>query len=672
MSQGNGQTLYLPPIEINDFEEKTRSRLGLGGRGGGFFDRRQLLIITGYVEQRIAAAIDWLIDTTESSKAVFAEEYAHQLQLLPSTIESELNTILSAAGPSPDFSLTGSITRELNAVRQLIHQRNLTLSQLKYEANLFFSSDPLTKSRQDFINTIEQRDLDVTPIKEIRDIYPAWATSYSAAQSTKLVEEALRQLNQRADSLTARYATALAQQAQQEAEAQALKAQQEAQARALEAQREAQVLRAQQEAEARALQAQREAEARALQAQREAETLKAQEEAKRVAQEQKRREDEQRLRAEQEAAKAKINAGNTYTAAGAVATSRPFIMGAAGILAEVEAAGLTLSAVIRAGVAELITVATAGPGALVATFASLALYSPNLGNGDRYAVSVPLSELDPLAESNWQHRAGNLIDLPVRIGAGLSDGNESYLLVATNTAGIPSSVRSVIALWDPKSGTYGLTTTETPPRHLTWTPIVNPGNSSTESPAVPIETPVYPGASVTPVQPQVETLPAIADLDFDDYIVWFPADSGLKPIYVAFRSRRFEPGVVSGVGSVVTGGWLEAASQSTGAPVPVQLADQLRGKQYGRFDSFRRAFWKAVANSPEFSAQFRSDNLSLLMDGRAPLVPFNEMVGGKITFEIHHKIHISKGGAVYDVDNLMIVTPKRHIEIHSGGKKYEE
>ncbi|MCY1185262.1 Pyocin-S2 [compost metagenome] len=79
-----------------------------------------------------------------------------------------------------------------------------------------------------------------------------------------------------------------------------------------------------------------------------------------------------------------------------------------------------------------------------------------------------------------------------------------------------------------------------------------------------------------------------------------------------------------------------------------------------------------MANSPEFSAQFRSDNLSLLMDGRAPLVPFNEMVGGKITFEIHHKIHISKGGAVYDVDNLMIVTPKRHIEIHSGGKKYEE
>lgn len=341
-----------------------------------------------------------------------------------------------------------------------------------------FSGDPLVKSRQDFIHTIEQRDLDVTPIQQIHDIYPAWATSYSGAYAAKIVTEALQQLHQRAVSLNAQHATALAQQQQREAEA-----------RALQAQLEAQVLRARQEAE-----------------------------------EQRRREDEQRLLAEQEAAQAKIKEANTFSALGNVAVARPLIIGAAGVVAELGT--VALAAAIRAAFAELIRVAGVGPGGRIAVFASLMLYSQKLGNGDRFAISVPLSELDPVAEKKWQYNSDNVIDLRARIGTEVRGETENYFLAATETGGISPSVRSVTAQWDEKSGTYGLTTTDTPPRHLTWTPIVHPASSSTQSPAA--------------------------------------------------------------------------------------------------------------------------------------------------LTEIHHKIHISKGGAVYDVDNLIVVTPKRHIKIHSGGRKHDE
>ncbi|WP_367617551.1 hypothetical protein [Pseudomonas azerbaijanoccidentalis] len=35
---------------------------------------------------------------------------------------------------------------------------------------------------------------------------------------------------------------------------------------------------------------------------------------------------------------------------------------------------------------------------------------------------------------------------------------------------------------------------------------------------------------------------------------------------------------------------------------------------------------------------------------------------------MHHVNHSSKGGEVYDIDNIRVVTPKRHSELHRGGK----
>lgn len=100
-----------------------------------------------------------------------------------------------------DVSLASIVGRELYVVRQLTDQRKLALPRLPTESNQFFSGDPLVKSRQDFIDTISMRDLDVMPIQDIHDIYPVWANSYAAAYSSILVSEALRQLDQRTISL---------------------------------------------------------------------------------------------------------------------------------------------------------------------------------------------------------------------------------------------------------------------------------------------------------------------------------------------------------------------------------------------------------------------------------------------------------------------------------------
>ncbi|WP_423811864.1 HNH endonuclease signature motif containing protein [Pseudomonas aeruginosa] len=41
-----------------------------------------------------------------------------------------------------------------------------------------------------------------------------------------------------------------------------------------------------------------------------------------------------------------------------------------------------------------------------------------------------------------------------------------------------------------------------------------------------------------------------------------------------------------------------------------------------------------------------------------------EHLGSKEKFEIHHVVPLESGGALYNTDNLVIVTPKRHSEIH--------
>ncbi|WP_338629142.1 HNH endonuclease [Yersinia intermedia] len=103
-----------------------------------------------------------------------------------------------------------------------------------------------------------------------------------------------------------------------------------------------------------------------------------------------------------------------------------------------------------------------------------------------------------------------------------------------------------------------------------------------------------------------------------------------------------------------------------GAPIPVQIADKLRGRTFSSFDRFREAFWQEVANDPELAAQFIELNQRRMKEkGYSPFTQSKEKVGGRDKFELHHVAPIKDNGAVYDVDNLRVTTPKLHIEIHS-------
>ncbi|PQJ47138.1 hypothetical protein BTN99_09130 [Vibrio campbellii] len=41
-----------------------------------------------------------------------------------------------------------------------------------------------------------------------------------------------------------------------------------------------------------------------------------------------------------------------------------------------------------------------------------------------------------------------------------------------------------------------------------------------------------------------------------------------------------------------------------------------------------------------------------------------KQVGGRQRYELRHKEEIQYGGEVFHVDNLCVLTPKRHISIH--------
>lgn len=199
---------------------------------------------------------------------------------------------------------------------------------------------------------------------------------------------------------------------------------------------------------------------------------------------------------------------------------------------------------------------------------------------------------------------------------------------------------------------------------LIWTPAANPNDvlgipaleGAPQLPSIWIYPPTEKSDQilVNPVHPP----------EYQDAIIWFPS-TDIQPIYIAL-SLRHEPGVVTGQGQDVTGIWLENAGRELGAPIPSQIADQLRGKQFSSFDAFRRAFWTAIGNDSELSGQFnRANQAAMRKLGNSPRTPSVEQVGGRDVYELHHLEEVAKGGALYDVDNLRVMTPKLHIKTHS-------
>ena len=200
---------------------------------------------------------------------------------------------------------------------------------------------------------------------------------------------------------------------------------------------------------------------------------------------------------------------------------------------------------------------------------------------------------------------------------------------------------------------------------LIWTPAVDPSSTSG---IPPLEgAPQAPQFWIYPPTEQADNIivsPIYPD-EYKDFILVFPADSGIQPLYIVI-SARYSPGVVTGQGEDVSGIWLAGAGAGTGlgVPIPARIADQLRGQKFKSFDAFRAAMWTAVSNDAELNSQFKPTNQGWLSKGNSPFAPKAERNGKNARYEIHHIESIQHGGAVYDIENLRVATPKRHVEIH--------
>ncbi|MET9802198.1 DUF6531 domain-containing protein [Streptomyces sp. NPDC006368] len=129
-------------------------------------------------------------------------------------------------------------------------------------------------------------------------------------------------------------------------------------------------------------------------------------------------------------------------------------------------------------------------------------------------------------------------------------------------------------------------------------------------------------------------------------------------------AHRNRAGSVTGGGNLrdVDGRWLRGSAGNAGR-VPGQVARALQGRQFKNFDDFREAFWMEVSRVPEIASQFSPSNQTLIAQGKAPFAVPEQAVGGNMRYVLHHIQPIQHGGGVYDLDNILVLTPQQHREI---------
>lgn len=535
------------------------------------------------------------------------EEYLERLSKLVANVEEQIAILRKEAGVQQRTHLE-NLKLDVKVRHALIERKRFEIGVQRAAANSYYGSSPLNKNARDY-GAATFYQIASGRIKRSK-IQAALNAAYRAAYSVQLLEAEIKSLQVQVTAL---------QKAIVQAEAQAkARVQAEAQAKA----------RAQAEAQAKA-----------------------------------------RAQAEQQQwqAASSTNTFNTPLMAGG---TLPLVVAAGGVITQ-QGSSRTLRSAIVSALSSIRGIAIAGVGGPFVVGVLAMLYSPKLGNGERpqnYLLSAPLSDLslDLDAPAQAAAAASGTLDLPFRMAEkGGEAGYEELFLAGTTGSAVHSSVRVLAAHLDAGGNHFTVTTADDPPRTLLWTPAVVPPSSSTSSPALPSSLPVVVGPTLEPIEARLDSYPELSDVGFDDYVIIFPADSGLPPLYIMFTSPRQKPGVVTGEGRIL-GGDLLAEGKEEEFAILANVARKLQGKEFRNFGAFRRQLWKAIALNNELSEKLDNFSLSIMQKGLAPIVPKNERVGGRIKYEIHHVLEISKGGGVYDLNNMIILSPQHHIDIHRG------
>lgn len=133
--------------------------------------------------------------------------------------------------------------------------------------------------------------------------------------------------------------------------------------------------------------------------------------------------------------------------------------------------------------------------------------------------------------------------------------------------------------------------------------------------------------------------------------------------------KKATPGIVTGpfTSSIPIEGSTIQSSDFTTIAIPPEVAQQLMGQQFSSFDKLRGEIYKSINNSP-YANEFKSNNQTLMSKGLAPYAPDQLQTGdyyNQEKYNIHHVKPVEDGGDVYNLDNLAIVAPKTHDEIHA-------
>ncbi|MEO8646962.1 bacteriocin immunity protein [Pseudomonas sp.] len=236
----------------------------------------------------------------------------------------------------------------------------------------------------------------------------------------------------------------------------------------------------------------------------------------------------------------------------AFADKRPDVLLEGGPSALLGAQQIDLQKAIRSTVAEFTWQNTSGePADGIQRAAVLHFEFSSRVDTQVYGLSVPLAELLPIEGQDWQSLAASRaeVDVPFRMSTtvvpakpramfqGLREIKTlSQVHITPSKGSHPASgVRVRAAQHNERLNTFSFTADDAAPITVDWSAPVTLDASPPVAPAPSRRL----GFVLSSAVPVLET--SMGDVRFDDYIVVFPIEAGLDPVYVMFRDRREYP-----------------------------------------------------------------------------------------------------------------------------------
>jgi len=166
------------------------------------------------------------------------------------------------------------------------------------------------------------------------------------------------------------------------------------------------------------------------------------------------------------------------------------------------------------------------------------------------------------------------LQIPVGLGTRRMGAGAEVFVVSADDFQVRSDVPVLRATFDLLNGVYETVLPDLPNDILTWTPAISPGDSSTLLPSADTDPPTYSGAPIMPIEGRLDLHPSLEE-EWERFIIVFPDDSGVAPLYVVISSpyeggsedgehsgRAFNPNETGG--PIQELGWATATATSEG------------------------------------------------------------------------------------------------------------